>query len=164
VEQCRRPPPRAACPRARASAKFFGMPPRSPPHRPRGAWTTDTPAFPAQWFTTYFVLSSVNQRLPPSPVQSFSASLELSACLGAPGPHDFAVRKVRRSSVGTFTSTAFRTTFVTIAIRPSCRCGTMRPYNRRQLLKSRIFFAWTLDSFFRTAPDGQISLRSWSYG
>src|SRR5690349_5880588 len=26
----------------------------------------DTPAFPAQWFTAYFVLSPVNQRLPPS--------------------------------------------------------------------------------------------------
>jgi len=31
---------------------------------------------------------------------------ELSACMGAPGPHDFAVRKRRRSSVGAFASTA----------------------------------------------------------
>jgi hypothetical protein len=33
--------------------------------------------------------------------------------MGAPGPHDFAVRKKRRSSVGTIASTAFHPTFVT---------------------------------------------------
>ena len=46
------------------------------------------------------------------------ASRELGACMGAPGPHDFAVRGSCRTSIGTPTSTAFRTTFVTIAIRP----------------------------------------------
>jgi len=39
----------------------------------RGALTSGTggytPAFPAQWFTAYFALSSVNQLLPPSPSQ-----------------------------------------------------------------------------------------------
>jgi hypothetical protein len=33
--------------------------------------------------------------------------------MGAPGPYDFAVRVIRRSSVGANTSTAFRSTFVT---------------------------------------------------
>ena len=40
----------------------------------RGALTDrfsrDIPAFPARWFTAYFALSSVNQRLPPSPCGS----------------------------------------------------------------------------------------------
>src|SRR5258708_8318244 len=54
------------------------------------------PAFPAQWFTTYFVLS---------PVTALSChrhprdtSRELSACIEAPGPHDYAVRISLRSS------------------------------------------------------------------
>ncbi|WP_024510176.1 hypothetical protein [Bradyrhizobium sp. ARR65] len=38
---------------------------------------------------------------------------QLGACMGAPGPHDFAVRDACRSSIGTITSTAFRSTFVT---------------------------------------------------
>jgi len=60
-----------------------------------------TPAFPAQWFTAYFALSPVNQldchrRFAP-------LRAKLSACMGAPGPHDFAVREnpplvVRRPS------------------------------------------------------------------
>jgi hypothetical protein len=41
------------------------------------------------------------------------SSAGLSACMGAPGPHDFAVRERCRSSVGTSASTAFRSTFVT---------------------------------------------------
>src|SRR5271166_787569 len=51
-------------------------------------------------------------RLPPSPRRS-SHPRNLAPDLGAPGPHDFAVRKVRRSSVSASTSTAFRSTFVT---------------------------------------------------
>jgi hypothetical protein len=38
---------------------------------------------------------------------------ELGACMGAPGPHDFAVRLTCRSSHGPSASTAFRSTFVT---------------------------------------------------
>jgi hypothetical protein len=45
--------------------------------------------------------------------KAFGASRKLGACMGAPGPHDFAVRGSCRTSIGTPTSTAFRTTFVT---------------------------------------------------
>jgi hypothetical protein len=81
-----------------------------------------TPASPAQWFYGLYVLSSVNQRLPPSP--RASSCTKLGACIGAPGPHDFAVRAraARRST--RLTSTTSRPTFVTTAIRPSCRGGT----------------------------------------
>jgi hypothetical protein len=42
----------------------------------------------------------------------------LAPDLGAPGPHDFAVRKGRRSSVSAFASTAFRSTFRDDAYAP----------------------------------------------
>src|SRR6202030_62623 len=48
------------------------------------------PAFPARWCYGYFVLSPVTIAwLPPSSAKRFRG---LSACFGAPGPHDFAVR------------------------------------------------------------------------
>jgi len=49
------------------------------------------------------------------------ASRELSASVGAPGPHDFAVREKPRSSVVRSASTASHRAFVTIASRPSHR-------------------------------------------
>jgi hypothetical protein len=74
-----------------------------------------TPAFPAQWF--YGLLRALlgepvlvcHRRL----VRAFGASPRLGASVGAPGPHDFAVRNRCRSSVSRITSTAFRSTFVT---------------------------------------------------
>ena len=67
------------------------------------------PTFPARRFTAYFALSSVNQRLPPSSARCVSIVANLSACMGAPGPHDFAVRvRAARPSAQT-ASTAFRT-------------------------------------------------------
>jgi len=57
-----------------------------------------TPAFPARWFTAYFVLFPVNQRLPPSPAWCIKHRRRLGACVGAPEPHDLTVRKRRRSS------------------------------------------------------------------
>src|ERR1700746_1501237 len=39
-----------------------------------------------------YVLSSVNQRLPPSPARCVSIVASLSACMGAPGPPDSASR------------------------------------------------------------------------
>src|SRR5712664_5004695 len=50
----------------------------------------DHPAFPAQWFYGLYVISPVtmlgcHRRLR-------VVSRKLSACIGAPGPHDFAVR------------------------------------------------------------------------
>ena len=64
-----------------------------------------TPAFPARWFYGLYVVSPVN--LLDCHRRSRNISRKLSACMGAPGPHDFAVRKKCRSSVGTITSTAF---------------------------------------------------------
>ena len=55
------------------------------------------PAFPAQWFTAYFVLSPVNGFL--ATVAPRVASRELDASIAASGPHDFAVRDRPRSSV-----------------------------------------------------------------
>jgi hypothetical protein len=69
-------------------------------HGPRATKSTrqnhryepDQPAFPAQWFYGLYVLSSVTIAwLPPSVVGLIETS-DLSACVGAPGPHDFAVR------------------------------------------------------------------------
>jgi hypothetical protein len=45
--------------------------------------------------------------------QPLEPSQQLDACMCASGPHDFAVRGQRRTSIGTNPSTAFRTTFVT---------------------------------------------------
>src|SRR5436190_16787082 len=44
---------------------------------------------------------------------------QLDASVGASGPHDFTVRLSVRSSGDTLASTASRSAFVTIAIRPS---------------------------------------------
>jgi hypothetical protein len=53
----------------------------------------NTPAFPAQWFTAYFALSSVSQTLlSPSSAMMRMHRRQRGASLGAPGPHDFAVR------------------------------------------------------------------------
>ena len=54
-----------------------------------------TPAFPAQWFYGLYELSSVNHPVchrRPRDAQGIIANL--APDLGAPGPHDFAVRKV----------------------------------------------------------------------
>jgi hypothetical protein len=48
------------------------------------------PAFPAQWFTAYFVLSPVNGFVATVAAQILSARLDASTA--ASGPHDFAVR------------------------------------------------------------------------
>jgi hypothetical protein len=60
-----------------------------------------TPAFPARWFTAYFVLSPVNglschrrladDRCSPARLGGH-ISAKLDASVGASGPHDFAVR------------------------------------------------------------------------
>ena len=53
----------------------------------------EQPAFPAQWFYGLYVISSVNRAfLPPSPARRGMRLCGLSASVGAPGPHDFAVR------------------------------------------------------------------------
>jgi hypothetical protein len=52
----------------------------------------------------------------------------LAPCLCAPEPHGFTVRLHAARQSAQPTSAAFRSTFVTIAIRPLCRCG-MRSVN-----------------------------------
>src|ERR1700722_6374310 len=59
----------------------------------------DQPAFPARWFYGLYVLFPVTFAwLPPSPARRVSIFATLSACFGAPEPHDFAVRLTLRSS------------------------------------------------------------------
>ena len=49
-----------------------------------------SPAFPAQWFTAYFVLSPVTGLFCHRHLADCSAKLDTS--VGVSGPHDFAVR------------------------------------------------------------------------
>src|ERR1700748_2170960 len=49
----------------------------------------EQPAFPAQWFYGLYVISPVTGLCCH---RRFASSAKLSASLGAPGPHDFAVR------------------------------------------------------------------------
>ena len=71
-----------------------------------------------QWFYGLFrALPGDRACLPPSPAKV--AFHELDASVGAPGPHDFAVRIERPSSKAPSASTASRPASVTIASRPS---------------------------------------------
>jgi hypothetical protein len=51
----------------------------------------EQPAFPAQWFYGLYVISPVTRLCCH---RRFASSAKLSASLGAPGPHDFAVRDI----------------------------------------------------------------------
>src|SRR5260221_8226268 len=62
--------------------------------------------------------------LPPSPAKVAFRRLDTS--VGVSGPHDFAVRIKRRSSIAPSASTASRPASVTIASRPSEWDGTVR--------------------------------------
>ena len=73
------------------------------------------------------------------------ASLGLGACMGAPGPHGFAVRVRAARQSAQFTSAAFRSTFVTIAIRPLCRCGVSTVNHNLRKNETRIFLGAGLD-------------------
>src|ERR1700751_4014564 len=87
-----------------------------------------TPAFPAQWFTAYSALSPVNHpvchRRLAMPLEHWR---DLAPDLGAPGPHGFAIRNRRRSSISTIASTAIPHHVRDDAYAP-CRCGTHEPY------------------------------------
>jgi hypothetical protein len=85
-----------------------------------------------------YELSSVNQRLPPSPSRSFQLREDLAPAWArqnrttspsAPMPHVSSI----------FASTAFRSTLVTIAIRPLCRCGTGAVNHNLRKHEIRIF-------------------------
>ena len=61
---------------------------------------------------------------------------QLGACMGAPGPHDFAVRKRCRSSIGTSASTATRLACRDDRDTPLCNRGGMA-HSKRQFLEKR---------------------------
>ena len=78
------------------------------------------PAFPAQWFYGLYVLSPVT-RLCCHRRRADRRHAQLSASLGAPGPHDFAVRDIVTRLVRYRVHRIPHPTFVTIAKRPSYR-------------------------------------------
>src|SRR4029077_755124 len=85
--------------------------------------------------------------LPPSPSRNlWSYPRDLGPALGAPGPpdSDVLVRAARRTAQPT--STAFRATFVTIAIRPLCRRGTGGVNINFRKNERRIFLREGLDA------------------
>ena len=83
----------------------------------------DHPAFPAQWFYGLYVISPGTGLFCPRHFRRNCALRKLSASVGAPGPHDFAVRFRRARLASPSASTATRLTSVTIAKRPSWRGG-----------------------------------------
>jgi hypothetical protein len=91
-------------------------------------FSQDNPAFPAQWFTAYIALSSVNQRLPPSSSQDLWSLAKTWRLQGRARTTRLRRPRLHCSSVRASTSTAFRSTFVTTRT-PLDRNGTMRPYN-----------------------------------
>ena len=76
------------------------------------------PAFPAQWFTVYFVLSPVNGSFATVATQGVNPA-QLDASTAASGPHDFAVRVTRARLLHVSRPPHPTATFVTIATRPS---------------------------------------------
>jgi hypothetical protein len=133
----------------------------------------------------YFVLSLVSRALlPPSSAQCVRHCRQLDASVGASGPHDFAVRGItvltkisdghesrRSSSEGGKAPFVFRhlrghriprSTFVTIAIRPSDEAG--RPESVMLCLangEAKYFFrkGWTaIRASAPICPGGQLNL------
>ena len=129
VAACTRGPRARKIARARVNHRYSG----------------DTPAFPAQRFTAYSALSSVNLRCHRRQREAFGASRGLSACMCAPGPHGFAIRVRAARQSAQPTSAAFRSTFVTIAIRPLCRCGVGAVNHVFRKIERRIFLGERLD-------------------
>src|SRR6059058_1818989 len=77
----------------------------------------ETPGIPrAMVLTVSFALSPVTGRC--CHCRQQVTTCQLDASVGASGPHDFTVRLSVRSSGDTLASTASRSAFVTIAIRP----------------------------------------------
>jgi hypothetical protein len=67
------------------------------PHELVTTGTSNIPTFPAQWFTAYFVLFPVTGLFCHRRLQVTTCKLDAS--VGAPGPHDFAVRERHHSSI-----------------------------------------------------------------
>ncbi len=79
------------------------------------------PAFPAQWFYGLYVLSPVTRLCCHRRRRDAKHHRQLSASLGAPEPHDFAVRDIVTRLVRYRVHRIPHPTFVTIAKRPSYR-------------------------------------------
>jgi hypothetical protein len=114
-----------------------------------------TPAFPAQWFTAYFALSPVNQLVATVIFERRMPTRRLGACIGAPGPRDFAVRKERRSSISLIASTASRPAFVTTRppLVPRRDRSDFTPDST--FWKTELFLARELDRILRRCPSGK---------
>src|SRR5689334_1101461 len=101
----------------------------------------ESPAFPAQWF--YGLLRALPGEpacLPPSQATMRQHRGRLGACMGAPGPHDFAVRKRCRSSIDTSASTATRLACRDDRDTPLRNRGGMhRQYGKSEFLERRKF-------------------------
>jgi hypothetical protein len=78
------------------------------------------PAFPAQWFTAYFVLSPVTGLFCHRCLRTHR---KRDASVGASGPHDFAVHEDFARLAKPTSPPHPCPTSVTIAIRPSCGHG-----------------------------------------
>jgi hypothetical protein len=104
-----------------------------------------------------YVLLGEPPRLPPSPHAHLAQSL--APDLGAPGPHDFVVRKESRSSVSPFTSTASPASrLVTFAIRPLHRGGIARINTDFQKFASGMFLCAGLEQASALDSARQISI------
>jgi hypothetical protein len=115
-----------------------------------------TPAFPAQWFMAYFALSPVNQLVATVVFERRMPPRKLSACMGAPGPHDFVVREQRRSSVGPFHRIPPRVR--DDASAPPAEAGRADHTPDSIFRKTGFFFCYgSLTGFWRCCPVGQIS-------
>ncbi len=109
-----------------------------------------SPAFPAQWFTAYFVLFPVNQRLPPSPTRcDFRIVASLAPAWArqnhTTSPSAKAPLVFRRFRVHRIPASRL----VTIARRPSAsEAGWREQYAKSEILKSRIYLHPGLDRVF----------------
>src|SRR6201990_1720329 len=79
----------------------------------------EQPAFPAQWFYGLYALSPVTRLCCHRCLRDAKHHRTRSGSLGAPGPHDLAVRKSRVRLTQLSRPPHLTATFVTIAIRPS---------------------------------------------
>jgi hypothetical protein len=110
------------------------------------------PAFPARWCYGLYALSpGTGLVCPRRAPAAHGASRVLGASVGAPGPHDFTVRKRLgrraqrlRQKLSRPSHPASR--FLTTAKRPSCRSGTGEISHISEKRKRRIFFAAGLDT------------------
>ena len=126
--------PGAQCARSLAGQKKQAM--------PVVTVTTVTPEItrhsPHNGFTVSFVLSPVTGLSCHRHLRKLS-SARLDTSVGVSGPHDFAVRLKRRSSIAPSASTASRPASVTIASRPSVGRDRDRYTTDLFILKNRIF-------------------------